>query len=68
MCVQYVSTILIHYSLQMISPFTVAVNSEALWQCTPLQHSRPLQLINGVELSAVVYSFLEPPNGLIDRI
>ena len=35
--------------------------NEALWQCAPLQHDRLLQLINGVELPALVDSLLQPP-------
>jgi len=51
-----VSTILIPDTLQTMSPFTNAVISEAPWQCASFQHHRLLQLINGVELPAMVDS------------
>jgi len=54
------SAILIHDALQTTSPFTDAVVNEALWQCAPLQHNRLLQLINNVELLAVLDLLLAP--------
>jgi len=52
-----VSAILIHCTLQTTSPFTVVVINEAPWLCAPLQNDR---LIIGVELPALVDSFLQP--------
>ena len=53
-----VSAILIHDTLQTIYRID-AVTSEALWQCAPLQRDRLLQLIDDVELPAVIDSLLK---------
>jgi len=64
-----VSAILIYNTLQTTSPFTTAVISEVLWQCTPLQHDCLLHLINGVKLLSVVDLLLQdPPNGIIHQV
>jgi len=59
-----VSILLVHNtlkSLQTTSPFIDSSVNHALWQCVPLQHYCLLQLINGVELPAVVDSLLQSP-------
>jgi len=56
-----VSAILIHNALQTTFPLSDAVINEAPWQCASLQYNRLFQLINGVELPAVVYSLLYGP-------
>jgi len=60
-CMFNVSAILIHDTLQTTFPLSDAVINEAPWQCTSLPYNRLFQLINGVELSAVVYSLLYGP-------
>jgi len=65
-----VSANLIHDTLQTTFPLSDAVINEAPWQGAPLHHDRLLQLINGVELRAVV-ARLAPagtPNGVIHPI
>jgi len=49
-----VSAFLIHNTLQTTSPFIDAAVNQVLRQCTPLQQDRLLQLINNVEVPAVV--------------
>jgi len=54
-----VSAIPIHETLEIMSPFIDAVINKATWQCAPLQRDSLLQLINGVELPAVVDLLLQ---------
>jgi len=42
-----------------MSPIIDAVINKATWQCAPLQRDSLLQLINGVELPAVVDLLLQ---------
>ena len=64
-----VSDFLIDNTLQTASPFTNAVDNQAPWQCAPPQHDRLLQLINRVELPAVLDWLLQSPtNSIIYRI
>jgi len=53
------SALLIHNTLRTVSPFTNAAVNQALWQCAPPQHDHLLQLINRVELTAVLDSLLQ---------
>ena len=55
------SVFLIDTTLQTASPFINAAVTQALWQCAPPQHDLLLQLINRIELPAVLDSLLQSP-------